>query len=784
MTARVQRVEALLSAHPEIPGFTLVMTPPLPAFLQGGFGRVYRARNADGVLVAIKVPRPEMDSQQAAEFWTQECAMSRGFPSHENVVRFHQREIAHWPDGRKTDALVMEWLEGARGLIKYANDVGLDKVERVRLLLQAIEGVAWMHNHGTPHCDLKSDNMLVIERLGRPIVKVTDFGGTRVPQRLDPRASAYTQSRAAPEVVTGDPAAITPSADVYSLCKECAELLGSKDGSTSVDFLGLEDAALDEIVEHGTLPEPCDRFANADTLRGALSDYQPPRRERVTRAVEAWLWPMRTLPGARSARLRRGNRLPIAAAMLAVVGVVCSFLLATEIATSNVRPHPHMPATVPPDLSQVVIVRETSANGIALLAEQLGIEGVSADAGVTKRLVWAQIIRHLAGQSPSAIVLDIAFRHHPDASFNKVMVDAIAAARDSLPPVPVVLATEDFSPGSPELRGEAPLIRGLADAGAKWGCMNLTNFWGGTHAITIPARENSEPRLPLSVAAVLAARSAGPNGTPLSVQVDREQQRLRFVGSGEGFSVRLADVELASDLSKSHEIAGLQQNDVVGIYVAGVPADKMFAQCELDVLDLVTPDGQWAPIDVKGRVVLLAAYSPTDVIAVGGRSVPGVWFHAAAVQALLSGLDSASVSWWDVQPFGAAFLCGALLLAAASTWLFRWSGVPVARLNGQWRGTTLALRHAVVRWKRITLSIAAIAVAVPVLVLIIGRLDPSLSLPYVVALCLMGGFAGAVVGAAVVCFVAWMGCVRRAWCLDRTTSYTPLHARTPVPSSS
>jgi hypothetical protein len=656
-------------------------------------------------------------------------------------------------------------------------------MERIRLLLQAIEGVAWMHSHGTPHCDLKSDNMLVIERLGRPIVKVTDFGGTRALQKLDPRASTYTQSRAAPEVVTGDPAAITPSADVYSLCKECAELLGSENGSTSIQYLGLEDAALDEIVEHGTLPEPRNRFANADALRSALCEYRPPWRERATRAVEAWLWPARGPIAGRSARARRGNRWPFAIAAVAVVCIVGSFVLAMLPALSSVRPRPYLPVTAPDSLAGVAVVREKTSDGIATLAKRLGLEGVRADAPATKRLVWARIIRHLAQQAPSAIALDIAFRHHPDPQLNAVMTEAIAAATSGPAGVPVIVASEDFAPGSPELRGENPLIRGLEAAGASWGCLNCTKFRLIGHGLTIPFRENAEPRLPLSVATVVAARGDG-SAKQLSVQLDPQQCLLRFVGRGEGFSLGLVDVAHAREVPHSHEIAGLQPYDVLGIYAVGVPSDEAFAKADLDVLDLVDPDGTWKPLDVKGRAVVLAAYRADDLLDLDGREVPGAWFHAAAIQSMLSGIDSPRVTWWIVLPYAAVFAAGLLLFLPLAMALFRMRGIPVARFNGQWCGTALAPRTAVLRWKRTTLSLAGLALVVPCAVYAGGVVFDSWSVSYVVLLCALGGYVGAVVGVGIACGMAWMGCVRRAWCLDRTTSYTPLHVRTPVPSAS
>jgi hypothetical protein len=809
--------------HPAIDGFELIMGAPFPLYLEGGFGRVYRARTADAMLVAIKVPRPELQSAVVAEQWAQECALSRAFPAHEHVVRYLPRAIARWSDGRQTEALVMEWLEGARGLTRYANDRQLDKPARVRLLMQAVEGVAWMHSHGTPHCDLKSDNMLVIERLGRPVVKVTDFGGTRVAQRLDPRGTAYTPSRAAPEVMAGDPAAITPRADVYSLCKECAELVAgcatARDESrpTACDenlavTLGLADRGLAAIVNRGTQVEPSARYANAAELLNALNEYRAPRIERFTRWLEQLVWPDapslgvqvlgRNVP-AEGPRLRGIGRVAWVLLVLVVVATLGGFALSNQMVSSGLWPKLILQPETPTSLSRVLIVREKASDGLVQFAQRRGIAGVDASAPATKRLAWAEVVRRIAEGQPDAIVLDVVFVQTKDEALNRAITAAIADVANGPHRVPVVVGTLDYAPGSPERRDELPLVSGIADAGARWGCINLSDFRVCGHSIVVPHRPNSEPRLPLSVAAVAAVlgRAEG-NGQSLPVRVDADAERLRFLSDTlSGVSPGFFSVLQGKDIDGVEKIDGIDSRDVVGIYPVGVPADAVFAPIDLDVLDLVSADGAWSDLaklaptssapradadagraavlgrtaaDLRGRVVLLAAHRADDVVSIpagtmqvdSARQVPGVWMHAAAVQSLLDGVDAPRTTWLGVLVIGAWLASMLVLSGLLVAWMFRAVGVPMPTLGGSWPVASCAPRATVRRWAVLSAGLAVAFVAAGVAVQVVGSAQ-GWALPYVTGLMFIGAATGAVLGAALACMAAWMGCVRRAWCLDR-----------------
>jgi serine/threonine protein kinase len=99
-------------------------------------------------------------------------------------------------DGRPYFA--MEYVDGLP-ITEHADLHRLGTEERLRLFLQACEGVQHAHLRGIIHRDLKPSNILVAEVDGRPVPKIIDCGIAKViEQRLSPadpaRAGAADRS--------------------------------------------------------------------------------------------------------------------------------------------------------------------------------------------------------------------------------------------------------------------------------------------------------------------------------------------------------------------------------------------------------------------------------------------------------------------------------------------------------------------------------------------------------------------------------------------------------------
>jgi len=762
--------------HPTIDGFTLVMTPPLPPFQSGAFGRVYRALNPEGMLVAVKVPHPGGLDAAAIERWHEECRLSLTLPPHENVVTFLGRATARWPDGRESLALVMEWLEGARPLITYADAVALDKPERVALFTRALEGASWMHEHGTPHCDLKSTNLLVIERGRRAVVKITDFGGTRGGGGSDPRPPVYSPHRAAPEVLTRDPAAIDARADVFSLGKELAELIGGADATRATDDdhenwrprplrhqLGLNDRMLDAVIARATQIEPTYRYADAGEMLDALRAYRPSRAERWTAGLERWFWPAGTH--------RRVGRVIRAAVLALVVFAVGALLLLNTMLATGIGPELKIATSAPVALDRVSILRALDDEEFLRIAERGDIDGVSRESPASRRHVWAQVIDRLVEYGAAAIALDVAFPENPDPLLNEVIGDAVARAREK--GIIVVIAVTDYQPGSADghagdLRTASEIVR----AGARWGCFRIEPVLGLGRCLLIPMSPSSEVRAPFAVTAVSAVLGDPPPARPA---LDRSAGALLFPGEGVlGRRIGLVAVRPRGQI-QADALPGTSEEDTIGIYPISVPADAVIAPVDRPIEHLWASDeATIAGVReiIRGRVVFLAAYSARDTFTTSdGRERPGVWFHTAAAESMLAGIDAPAIRWRPVVPLLISVPLAALLSAGVLALVARRIGLMLPRSSASSEAPRVPAEVAARRWRSLVLGVALVAIAAALAWISAPRVVHFV-LPYEAGMSIVGVASGALLGAVLVVVLAWIGVVRRAW--RRTPTPAPI----------
>jgi len=180
----------------------------------GGMGGVYLAVDGKtGDRVALKVLDPK--------FATNEEVVERLLAEHELASRTDHpgvveiRRAAWTPDG--APYLVMEYLEGETlGQISDRGVIDLPSI--LAICAQAAAALAALHAVGVIHCDVKHDNLFVLdERIrGWPRVKVIDFGVSRSVDeapRADPSV-AGTPWCIAPEQWRGTPCT---ASDVYAL---------------------------------------------------------------------------------------------------------------------------------------------------------------------------------------------------------------------------------------------------------------------------------------------------------------------------------------------------------------------------------------------------------------------------------------------------------------------------------------------------------------------------------------------------------------------------------------
>ena len=184
----------------------------------GGMGVVYLVSRADEEYLqraALKLLHPGMASHTLLQRFRTERQI---------LAVLEHPNIARLLDGGTTPAglpyLVMEYIEGVP-LDRYCDEHFLDCRERIELMLQVCNGVAFAHRSLIVHRDLKPGNILVTDN-GTP--KLLDFG---IAKLLDPSTVSagedltrtglrpMSPAFASPEQIRGRP--ITTGSDVYSL---------------------------------------------------------------------------------------------------------------------------------------------------------------------------------------------------------------------------------------------------------------------------------------------------------------------------------------------------------------------------------------------------------------------------------------------------------------------------------------------------------------------------------------------------------------------------------------
>ncbi|MDQ2808895.1 MAG: serine/threonine protein kinase [Chloroflexota bacterium] len=262
----------------------------------GATATVYEAQDTQlERRVAVKVLHPQgaADPQARAAF-QHEAQLAAGL---------HHPHLAQVYDAGMDDGLpyiVMERVGGAPPTVGQRLEVG----QVVDLGLQVAGALAFVHDQGLLHCDVKPANLL-IDPVGT--VKLVDFGGAGANDRSPspaPKAggeqSANDRSPSpgalpylAPERLAGAPP--SPAADVYSLGAVLYTLLAGVPPYAGATTAALAQqagsprslrehnptvpAGLAALISRALAPAPADRFVTAGALQEALAAVQDQSRQ-------------------------------------------------------------------------------------------------------------------------------------------------------------------------------------------------------------------------------------------------------------------------------------------------------------------------------------------------------------------------------------------------------------------------------------------------------------------------------------------------------------------------
>jgi eukaryotic-like serine/threonine-protein kinase len=246
---------------------------------------VYRAR--DSVLerrVALKILHEHFsaDPEYVERFRREARAIAR--LNHPNIVTVIDRG-----EFGKRQFIVFEHIPGENLKEVVEREGQLPVAQALALTHQIARGLAFAHQHGVVHRDVKPQNVLLDES---GTAKVTDFG---IARSLDPGEELTqtgtllgTSDYIAPEQASGEP--IDARSDQYSLGVLLYELLTGEvpypaDSFMAVAMRHLRDPVpsvrerrrdvpdrVDKIVARAMAKRPADRFPSTEAMMGAIED--------------------------------------------------------------------------------------------------------------------------------------------------------------------------------------------------------------------------------------------------------------------------------------------------------------------------------------------------------------------------------------------------------------------------------------------------------------------------------------------------------------------------------
>ena len=271
----------------------------LRAIGEGGMGRVYEARHTRiGKRFALKLLHPEYARQPEVLSRFQREAEAAASINHPNVGDVY--DIGKTADGRPF--IVAELLEG-RELAEYLSERSrLEIPLAIRITRQICKALSAAHAKGIVHRDMKPENVFLTGDLGSPVVKVIDFGISKVHevggQALTKTGMIMgTPSYMAPEQARGE--RVDHRADVYAVGAILYQIVTGKrpfdrgDPTATITAVLLEEperpcdlnpslpSSLEIVIQRAMAKSADDRYSSMDALDADLAAFAGPGKSSI-----------------------------------------------------------------------------------------------------------------------------------------------------------------------------------------------------------------------------------------------------------------------------------------------------------------------------------------------------------------------------------------------------------------------------------------------------------------------------------------------------------------------
>jgi serine/threonine-protein kinase len=264
---------------------------------------VFHAHDPSGAPVALKVLDPEVSSTVGAERFRREIRVAASL-RHPNILGVLDSGVASLSLGDGTLDLLwftMPFVNGRDVWQRFEQEGALPADEVIRIGRAVADALAYAHEHGVVHRDIKPDNIL----LEGERVLVADFGVARAVSEVQEKLTATgmvvgTPTYMSPEQASGE-RELDGRSDIFGLACVLYELLAGEapfHGPTPQATLMLRftstprplrplvqvPATLEAAILKALARDPADRFPTAAAFSRALAGEQETAEPKPQRA--------------------------------------------------------------------------------------------------------------------------------------------------------------------------------------------------------------------------------------------------------------------------------------------------------------------------------------------------------------------------------------------------------------------------------------------------------------------------------------------------------------------